>query len=141
MKESFKVVRVDPEEIEMVRLDDQRYEGDCSKCALSHICHGVGKDKVLKLRRENVRIDLKENDVVEIEPPEWLVTKLSFLVYIIPLLVFVSSALLSYSIFKDEKISFYISILSLLFSAFLLKSFDKLAMKKFVNNFKMEKKK
>ena len=141
MRETFKVTKVDSKEIEMIKVDDGKYEGDCSKCALAHVCHGAGKDRVLKLEKEMIEANLKKDDLVEIELPEWFLTKLTFFVYLIPLIIFLTAALLSYHFLKDEKLSFYISISSLILSAVILRMTNKLALKKFINSSRIEKRK
>ena len=141
MKELFKVVEVRNDEIELMKIGGDDLGDGCSGCALSRVCRASDGNRILRLKDERLNVELRKDDIVEIEVPKWMMTKLTFFVYIVPLLIFILSALFSYMSFKDEKISFYISVSSLMISALILKILDKPILKRFMVKFKVEKRK
>ena len=141
MKELFKVVEVRNDEIELMKIGGDDLDDGCSRCALSRVCRASDGGRILRLKDERLNVELRKDDIVEIEVPKWMMTKLTFFVYIVPLLIFILSALFSYTFFKDEKISFYISVSSLMISALILKILDKPILKRFMVKFKVEKRK
>ncbi|HDM70116.1 MAG TPA: hypothetical protein ENG58_01770 [Thermotogales bacterium] len=141
MKELFKVVEVRNDEIELMKIGGDDLDDGCSGCALSRVCRASDGGRILRLKDERLNVELRKDDIVEIEVPKWMMTKLTFFVYIVPLLIFILSALFSYTFFKDEKISFYISVSSLMISALILKILDKPILKRFMVKFKVEKRK
>ncbi|HPF16056.1 MAG TPA: SoxR reducing system RseC family protein [Thermotogota bacterium] len=96
----------------------------CHHCQTRMLC-GIRNDfqfKALNLSSE----ELKKGDLVEYLLPEVSVIKLSFLVYSVPLIVFLLTISLLFWIFPDkEYLSLSIALLTMIITFFLVGLYDK----------------
>jgi len=69
-------------------------------------------------------INAKVGDQVEIQVPKSSVTKASAIVYLIPLIGLISSALIASFIFQDEKIVIFLALSGLILSLFVTKFYN-----------------
>ena len=82
----------------------------CESCAMSGACSIMGSPDT-KVKAKNIdKLDLKEGDYVVVELPNVSVTKLSFLVYGIPLIVFIVFTVLFYYLNFGDYVSFLLGL-------------------------------
>jgi sigma-E factor negative regulatory protein RseC len=115
MNELMKVDRVDQK---YVYLLTQR-AGSCNTCGLKGACNITGNPDIRIRAKINPELDLNKDDFVVVKLPKVSVTKMSFLVYGIPLIVFIAttviSSLLGLSDIPSFAIGFSVMILAYIF--------------------------
>ncbi len=100
----MRVVKVEKKEAVLEPLE---LEG-CATCVFNNVCN-VDPDKQrvrVNLNGENINI----GDIVEVKTPKAVATRLSFVVYTIPLLIFISLLVIFKAIGYSDELSFILSI-------------------------------
>lgn len=98
----------------------------CNHCVSKESCNLLESSKELTLKAVKPEsLDLKVGDIVVVEHRDFSVTKLSSLVYGIPLIIFVAFLTFFIVIFKNELYGFLGSLLALIVSFIFLKVYDK----------------
>lgn len=98
----------------------------CNHCVSKSSCNLLESSKNLVVKALNPRgLALKVGDTVVVEHKDFSVSKLSFLVYGIPLIVFISFLTLFTILLKSELYGFIGGIIALIISFFALKIYDK----------------
>ena len=124
VREMMRVVRIKDDEAVLEPLE---LEG-CANCAFSSVCN-VDPDKqkvVAKIDGKDVRL----GDIVEVKTPKAVATKLSFVVYTVPLLIFVTLLVVFKAMGYSDELSFVLSIIPVgIYYAFLRKLDRKIAAK------------
>jgi len=97
----------------------------CNHCASRETCNLLesSKDLIVKASKPK-KLDLKIGDMVVVEHEDFSVSKLSFLVYGIPLVVFISTLTIFTVIFKSETYGFLSGIIALVLSFLGLRGYD-----------------
>ena len=96
----------------------------CQHCNAKMLC-GI-KDDFMFQALNLSSVELKKGDLVEYQLPEVSVIKLSFLVYSVPLIVFLLTVSLSLMIFPDkEYLSLFISLITMMFTFFIVGLYDR----------------
>ncbi|BBE30779.1 hypothetical protein OSSY52_09200 [Tepiditoga spiralis] len=100
MREIMSVIEVKDK---YVYLLTQR-AGECDSCELHGACSITGGPDLKIRAKRNENLELKEGDTVVVELPKVSITKMSFVVYGLPLIVFLSFTILFYLLgFGDVK--------------------------------------
>lgn len=100
MREVMSVVEVKDK---YVYLLTQR-AGECESCELHGACSVTGGPDLKIRAKKNEGLELKEGDMVVVELPKVSITKMSFIVYGLPLMVFLVFTILFYLLgFGDVK--------------------------------------
>ena len=108
-------------------LEPLELEG-CANCAFSGVCN-VDPDKQ-KLRVGVEGKDIRIGDVVEVKTPKAVATKLSFVVYTVPLIIFISLLVIFKALKYSDEMSFVLSIIPVgIYYIFLRKLDRKIASK------------
>ncbi|MDN5343800.1 SoxR reducing system RseC family protein [Oceanotoga sp. DSM 15011] len=103
--------------------------GECSECSLHGACNITGTPD-LKLRAlKNKSVNLKEGDIVLVELPKVSVSKLSFLVYGIPLIIFMAISIILNIIGFSDILSFLIGFSTMLLTYVIIGIYDKKKLK------------
>ncbi|HEY8541455.1 MAG TPA: SoxR reducing system RseC family protein [Pseudothermotoga sp.] len=100
----------------------------CGKCPANMFC--TGEKQTVSLEVDKAQFDLKVGDQVLVKTPATSGTKIAFVVYTIPTILFVVSLLITTS-FLSETISFVISVSAVACYYLLLRLYDKKFRKKF----------
>lgn len=104
----------------------------CNHCASRESCNLLESSKNLIVKAFKPKeLELKIGDMVVVEHEDFSVSKLSFLVYGIPLIVFISALTVSTVVFKSETYGFLGGIVALLLSFLGLRGYDKKFARKF----------
>ncbi len=102
-------------------LEPLELEG-CANCIFNSVCN-MDPDKQ-KVRALVEGLDLKIGDIVEVRTPKAVATRLSFVVYTMPLLIFISLLVMfKYFRYSDE-ISFILSIVPVALYYMFLRKLD-----------------
>ena len=124
MNEMMRVVKVENGE---AILEPLELEG-CASCAFNSVCN-VDPDKQ-KVRVSVDGKDVRMGDVVEVKTPKAVATKLSFVVYTVPLLIFISLLVVFKAFGYSDEMSFILSIIPVgIYYVFLRKLDRKIASK------------
>jgi|GEM_PF-1387377 len=132
LKEVGVVEEVRGEEV-VVRLNPGKH---CESCEAKGICHpGQNQERLIIVKNFS---QLSKGEVVEIGIPEKELLKISFLVYILPILSMIVFSTLSYYFLPQLNLdrslcSFIIGILALFFTYFPLRKIDKARRSSFKN--------
>ncbi len=118
MNEDMRVVRVEGDEVVLEPLE----LGKCETCPFNSAC-GVDPEK----SRITVKTDLKlvPGDVVEVKTPKAVATRLSFFVYTLPLLIFITLLVTFKSLGFSDELSFVFSIIPVAIYYVFLRGLDK----------------
>ena len=120
----MRVVKVEKEE---AILEPLKLEG-CATCAFNNICN-VDPDKQ-RVRVSLVGENISVGDIVEVKTPKAVATRISFVVYTVPLLIFISLLVVFKSVGYSDGISFVLSIIPVgIYYVFLRKLDQKIASK------------
>jgi positive regulator of sigma E activity len=116
------VMRVSKVNGNKVFLEPLSLEG-CSSCPFSATCQvDPSRNKVIV---ESGGMRLAIGDIVEVRTPKAVATRLSFFVYTIPLLIFISLLVVFKSMGFSDEISFVFSIIPVAFYYVFLRNLDK----------------
>lgn len=119
VNEMMKVVRVENDE---AILEPLELEG-CASCIFNSVCN-VDPDKQ-KIRVSIEGKDIRIGDVVEVKTPRAVATRLSFVVYTIPLLIFISLLVIFKALGYSDELSFVLSIIPVGIYYIFLRKLDK----------------
>ncbi|MDI3495311.1 MAG: sigma-E factor negative regulatory protein RseC [Pseudothermotoga sp.] len=125
--------------MEVIRLIDKNtVELRFSRSSLCNHCFSKGSCNLFESSKELVlkaikpeSLELEVGDIVVVEHKDFSVTKLSALVYGIPLVIFITFLTLFIAIFKNELYGFLGGLLTLILSFVFLKVYDKRFGKKY----------
>ncbi|MEN3007489.1 SoxR reducing system RseC family protein [Pseudothermotoga sp.] len=100
----------------------------CGKCPANMFC--TGETQKMRLIVERTDLELNEGDVVLVETPAVSATKMAFIVYTIPTILFIVTTTLTVRRF-EELTAFFLGLLSVAVYFSALKIYDKRFRKKF----------
>lgn len=118
------IMKVDNIDNKYVYLITQR-AGTCSSCGLKGACNLTGTPdmRIKALRKKD--LVLSKGDFVLVKLPDVSISKLSFIVYGIPLLVFIFITIIMYQLNFGDIYSFLGGFLSMIFCFLIIGIYDK----------------
>ncbi|MCD6450422.1 MAG: SoxR reducing system RseC family protein [Thermotogaceae bacterium] len=126
MKEKMMVVTVNNDIAILKKIDN---EGSCENCAMALLCKRNEEEATIKASTN--QIEVKPGDIVLVKTPRASITKVSFFIYTLPLLIFIASILIFKKCSFSDEASFLYSLIFLGIYYFILKLLDKKLTKKF----------
>ena len=118
MNEDMRVVKVESDKAILEPLE----LGKCETCPFNSAC-GVDPEKNRIVVKTSIR--LVPGDVVEVKTPKAVATRLSFFVYTLPLLIFITLLVILKSFGFSDEFSFVLSIIPVALYYVFLKGLDK----------------
>jgi len=126
MKEKMLVVSLQDEIATLKKVDD---ESSCEDCPMSVVCKRNEEEATIKAFVNHVEV--KPGDIVLVKTPKAFVTKLSFFVYTLPLIIFITTVLIFKKLSFSDEASFLYSMIFLAIYYFILRLVDKKLTSKF----------
>jgi len=126
MKEKMQVVAVE-NDMAILRIFEE--EETCKTCPLEIICKEDKGEETIRVALNGLQV--KPGDIVLITAPKASVTKLSFFMYALPLIMFITSILMFKRFSFSDELSFLYSVVILAIYYLILRFLDKKLAKKF----------
>ncbi len=126
MKEKMQVVAVE-KDIAILKIISS--EASCESCPMALICKRDESEGTIKASLNGVKV--KPGDIVLVKTPKASITKLSFFIYTLPLVIFIISLLIFKKLSFSDELSFLYSLIFLAIYYLILRFLDKKLAKKF----------
>ncbi|WGS64479.1 SoxR reducing system RseC family protein [Marinitoga aeolica] len=128
MREVFVVNTIDEKRVNLISTRSS----SCESCALSGACNltGSNSERIMGIEKEQFKKIPEIGDYVIVEIPDFSVSKISFIIYGFPLLSFLITLLIAYSITGKDMISFLYGLLGLGISYGVIAYLDRTVFKK-----------
>lgn len=122
LKEIMDVIDIDDEYIYLKTLRTDA----CNSCSIRSGCNLLGGSKELKLKAKKIeKTEFNIGDKVIVKLPNVPVVKLAFLAYGLPLIVFLTTVIILYSLNFSDLISFIIGLVCTSLTYIFVRIYDK----------------